>query len=213
MWTLLRREIEDQWILFVLVFIAGIVHAGWMASAFPSLGSIPPTAFPDQVYIMFFYLLVSLCAGAGVLAGLQIAGDRNRGVPRFLCTLTVTRSQILLCKWVAGLLWVILGLLPAALVCGVLVHRWAQLVPIDTSAVTTMVTGTALLAVASYGFGMQTAIASRAAWVVVGGLVLVGGLISVVAVKGFGLHTQVLAASVGLACFVRTWNQFHTIAL
>ncbi len=213
MWTLVRREIEDQGILFVLVLLAGIMHAVWVAGVFPSGGSIPPTRMPDQVYLMFFYLLLSLSAGGGILAALQIAGDRNRGVSRFLCTLTATRSQILLSKWLAGLAWLVLGLLPAAVVCGVLAHRWAQVAPIDVSAVATMVTGTGLLALASYSFGMQTAMASKPTWVVFGSLAFAAGLVSLVVIKGYGLHTHVLAASIGLACLVRTWMQFHAVAL
>jgi ABC-type transport system involved in multi-copper enzyme maturation permease subunit len=213
MWTLVRREIEDQGILFVLVFVAGIVYAGWAATAFPSGGSIPPDRVPDQAYVMFFYLLLSLSTGGALLAALQIAGDRNRGVSRVLTTLTVTRSQILLSKWLAGLVWLLLGLLPAALVCGVLTHRWVQVIPVDVSIVVPLITGTGLLALASYGFGMQIAMAARPSWVVLGSLAFAAGLISLVFIKGVGLHTHVLAASVGLACLVRTWMQFHAIAL
>jgi ABC-type transport system involved in multi-copper enzyme maturation permease subunit len=212
MWTLVRREIEDQGILFVLVLVVGIIHAGWAGGAFPSGAAIPPTRVPDQAYMMFFYLLLSLSAGAGILAALQIAADRNRGVSRFLCTLTVTRSQVLLAKWLAGLVWLLLGLLPVAVVCGVLAHRWAQMIPVDVPAVVAMVTGTGLLGLASYGFGMQTAMTARPAWVVLGSLAFAAGLVSLVVIKGFGLHTHVLAASVGLACLVRTWMRFHAIA-
>jgi hypothetical protein len=213
MWTLLKREIEDQIILFVLVIIAGISFAGWMAGVFPSMKSVPPTRVPYELVAMFCCLLSGLSIGAGVLAGLQMAGDRTRGVSRFLCTLTATRSQILLAKWIVGLAWVILGILPVALVCAILTQRWVQIVPIDTSPIVWMISGTALSILASYAFGMQAVMARRPAWVVLGGIAFTIGLMSVVVIKGFGLHTHLLAALVGLACLVRTWIQFHTIAL
>ena len=147
------------------------------------------------------------------MAGLQMAGDRTRGVSRFLCTLTATRSQILICKWIAGLAWVILGILPVAVVCAILTQRWVRIVPIDTSPIVQMISGTALSIWASYTFGMQAVMARRPAWVVLGSLIFTAGLLSVVAVKGFGLHTHLLAALVSLACLVRTWIMFHTIAL
>lgn len=213
MWTLLKREIEDQAILFILALFAGISFAGWMAGVFPSMKSMPPTRVPDELYTMFGLLLFGMSIGAGVLAGLQMAGDRNRGVSRFLCTLTATRSQILVCKWIVGLVWVILGILPVALVCGILAQRWVQFVPIDTTPIVRMISGTALSIWASYAFGMQAVMARRPAWVVLGTILFTAGLLSVTAIKGFGLHTHLLAALVGLACLVRTWIQFHTIAL
>ena len=213
MWTLLKREVEDQLVLFVLVILAGISFAGWMAGVFPSMKTIPQTRVPYELYAMFYFLLVGLSIGGGVLAGLQMAGDRTRGVSRFLSTLTATRSQILVCKWIAGLIWVILGILPAAVVCAILAQRWVRIVPIDTSPIVWMITGTALSIWASYAFGMQAVMAKRPAWVVLGSLFFTAGLLSVVVIKGFGLHTHLLAALVGLACLVRTWIQFHTIAL
>ena len=216
MWTLLKREIEDQAILFVLVIIAGIALAGWMAGAFPSMRFVtlvPPTRVPYDLYAMFCLVLFVLSIGAGVLAGLQMAGDQGRGVSRFLCTLTATRSQILVCKWIVGLVWVILGILPVVAVCTILTERWVQLVPIDTSPIVHMVSGSALSICASYAFGMQVSMARRPAWVVLGTIPFAAGLIGLVAIKGFGLHTHLLVALVGLACLVRTWLQFHTVAL
>jgi ABC-type transport system involved in multi-copper enzyme maturation permease subunit len=213
MWTLLRREIEDQAILFVLVLIAGIVFAGWMAGAFPSVASVFPTRVPMDVYGVCICLLLTLSVGGGALAGLQIAGDRGRGVSRFLCTLTATRSQILLAKWIAGLLWLVLGMVPTAVVCAILAHRWIQFIPIDTSPIVSLISGTGLLALASYALGMQAAMASRPVWVVIGSVVSAGGLIGLVVIKGFGLHTHVLAGAVATACLVRTWIQFRTVAL
>ena len=208
MFTLIKREIQDNVAYFIgAVILSAILIALLIPAMYENIDF--EVVFIGLSLPVIVFLIIG-CAGMGVT---QMYLDKTRKISALLSTLPVTRGQILLARIIAGILVILIVLLPLT-VTGV-VFRRLLLPPIpiypglifDTSVVA-FLTG-----FACYCIGLQTGWTSSKIIPTLGALLLTCVLVSLVLVKGFGLHIKAILVLFIVASLIRTWRKFMSTAL
>ena len=211
MFTLIRREIQDN----VAYFIgAAVLTAILVALLIPAMYSDPDE---EPVFIVFIGLslpviiaLVIGCAGMGVT---QMYTDRTRRISAFLSVLPVTRSQILAARIVTGILAILLVLLPLTVTAVILRQLLVPPIPIFSGLIFDISVVAFLTCLACYCLGLLTGWTSSKITPTLGALLLTCILVSLIPVKGFGLHIKAILALLIVASLTRTWRKFMSTAL
>lgn len=206
--TLIQREIEDYAILYVL---AAIVSCGTAMHNYWEYGPIHPQdshEMPQNVLGMLLFVVSGLAALAVTMGCVQTALDRVAGVSSFLVTLSPTRAQIFRAKCLAGLLWIVLGLLPIFLV-----HMYTlNERDLDTGLLGSLLGGSFLLLLASYSLGLRIGLMTRK-WALLVALALLMALLMLPAIMGLGMHCFLLLLLVSLCLMLGAGSRFKTLAL
>jgi len=209
MLTLIRREIRDHIVYFIaaVVFSAILValltatryNLDWFGSVVFEALSVP--------------LLVILALGFSAMGVTQMYLDRNRKISAFLSVLPVTRSRILTARIIAGLLAILIVLVPLSIAAVVLERILAPPIPIFAGYITDILTTVFLMTFACYCLGLLTGWTANKIAPTFGALGLNLVLVSLVFVKGFGPDIQFLLVLVIVACLIRTWHKFISTSL
>ena len=214
MWTLIKREIDDHRIFF---FLAAIFAAGFVfiiiSAALPDLQSRPPVRVPEGMYVPLFWFLVAVSIVAAALGATQMFFDRGKRISCFLSTLATTRRRILSAKIMAGVLWILIAMLPVALTEFVLLQVFPRLVPVDMSNLLNLFLITFLAALASYSVGLLMGWNTNKFFPVLGSTAMTPVLLTVITIKGFGLHSAVILTALTAALMVRVWQRFMSTPL
>lgn len=214
MLTLIRREIEDNLIFFlaaiivVVVFVCIVIGSSIVVFKFR-----PPIGVPRSMYGAFWWLLPSLAIASAALGAAQMYSDRSKKISTFLSTLSTTRSQILTARIIAGVLWILIILLPIAVADAILLQVFPRLAPVDMSFLIEVFAAAFLSALAGYAVGLQTGWNTNKFFPTLGCIAITPVLISVVLIKGFGVGTMVILLLLITATMVRTWQKFISTAL
>lgn len=111
--SLVKREIEDHWIHYVLALLIGCVASVMVYVLFRTLDSSGKSTFVDWTFLWVLgQLPCFMVIDAMALARVQMAGDCRARISAFICTLAPTRAQLLIAKWFSGLVWMGFGLCP-----------------------------------------------------------------------------------------------------
>ena len=212
MLTLIRREIRDNIVYFIAaVVFSAILIALLMATTYNLDFGMP------AVYIgLSIPMLVILVLGFSAMGVTQMYMDRNRRISAFLSALPVTRSRILTARIVAGLLAILIVLVPvtiAAIVLSRLNLLIAPPIPIFTGYIADIPTTVFLMVFACYCLGLLTGWTANKITPTFGALGLNLVLVSLVFVKGFGPDIKFLLVLVIVACLIRTWHKFMSTSL
>jgi len=209
MLTLIRREIRDHIVYFIaaVVFSAIIIalltaaryNLDWFGSAVFEALSVP--------------LLVILVLGFSAMGVTQMYLDRNRRISAFLSALPVTRSRILWARIIAGLLAILIVLVPLAITAIVLGRLTGPPIPISSGYIADILTTVFLMTFACYCLGLLTGWTANKIAPTFGALGLNLVLVSLVFVKGFGPDIKFLLVLVIVACLIRTWHKFMSTSL
>ena len=207
---LVGREIEDHTIHFVLAFFLGCIASVIIYALCGPDDSAVSFIFSDMTLVFIMGQLPCLMVlDAMSLARVQMAGDRGAKVSAFICTLSPTRGQLLIAKWVSGLVWVLLAVGPILLMFGLKATQLELYFPFFK----TVMTGVIFIQVAAYAMGQQLGfLVDKGLILVVGGLFLCL-LASLLVIKGFALPLYVILAVLTVALSVRSWWAFHHMAL
>jgi ABC-type transport system involved in multi-copper enzyme maturation permease subunit len=211
MWALIKREIHDRVVLFVVAVIMGSVASLSTAiSAEPkdlSMGKLIMVVWV-WMWLAFFGALLSAAMGSA-----QMYQDRTRKSLMFLCTMATTRQQILMAKIIVGILWLCALLGPTAITDAVLYQLYPSVVPLEAGALTRPVTAVFMLCFASYCLGLLTGWNSGKIVPLLGwaGLVILTG--SIFIIKGVGPEAHVLLAIFAAAVLVAVWHKFMATEL
>ena len=209
MLTLIRREIRDNIVYFIFaVVFSAILIALLMAATYDLDWGVP------AVYIgLSIPMLVILVLGFSAMGVTQMYMDRNRRISAFLSVLPVTRSRILTARIVAGLLAILIVLVPVTIAAIVLGRLIALPIPIFTGYIADILTTGFLMVFACYCLGLLTGWTASKIAPTFGALGLNLVLVSLVFVKGFGPDIKFLLVLVIVACLVRTWHKFMSTSL
>jgi len=165
----------------------------------------------DERTLLFFLLGQLPCLmvlDAMSLARVQIAGDRRARVSAFICTLTPTRGQLFIAKWISGFIWMLLGLCPLLLT---LAFTWPpELYP---HLVNMMIAGVIITLVTAYAMGQQIGFIESKILVLVVGALLLCLMASLLVIKGLAMPCYGLLAALTAALGMRSWWAFHHMAL
>jgi ABC-type transport system involved in multi-copper enzyme maturation permease subunit len=214
MWTLIKREIKDNIIMFLLALIlAGVCEAVVVSGFLRTETQFAPVGIPKEVYGIFAFFIILLSLAAAVTGGTQMYLDKNKKVCAFLSTLAVTRRQILTAKMFVGLIWLLVALLPLIAAELILFQVKPRLIPVDYSLLIRMYIVTGLCALSCYLLGSNLGLGKNRTIAVLGGAFFCLILISLIIIKGFGPEIMLVFGITSAALAVRVWNVFMSIPL
>jgi len=206
---LIKREIEDYAILYVIAAIASCAAA---VSTYLGYGPLDPRSsheMPRDVLDIMLLVVPSLAMLAALLGAIQMAGDRFMRISSFLVTLRPTRAQIFWAKWLAGLVWIMLGLLPMFMVH---IYELTQR-DLDASLTGALMLGSFLLLLACYGLGLQLGLMMRKSHALISALTVMIGLSMLLVIMGLGRDSYLLLLLVSTLSMARAWCRFKSFSL
>ncbi len=210
--VLIRREIQDH----IAYFIAAIVLAALLVVICISAGlRIKADEGDGPIAAMALSIPVVILAVISVTAmgTSQMYSDKNQRISAFLSTLPTTRAQIFAARLVAGLLAILILLLPAAITTYLLVQIFAPPIPTFFEMARDISFTILLTAISCYCLGLQTGWTSSRIAPTLTALLLACVLIPLMIVKGFGPPATMLLLLFVLASLARTWCKFSTASL
>lgn len=214
MWPLIKREIKDNIIMFLLaVILAGLCEAIVVSGFLRSDSQFAPVGIPLAAYMIFPFFIISLCLMATAMGGVQMYFDKNKKVSAFLSTLPVTRRRLLLAKMLAGIIWLLVAMLPLVAAELLLFQVRPRLIPVDYSLLIRIYTVTGLCSLSCYLLGSNLGLGRNRAAAIIAGALLCLTLISLIIIKGFNPEIMVIFGITSAALAVRVWNVFMSIPL
>ena len=210
MFALIKREIQDHLVYFIAAFVCSAILVIVLTQAVFSYDSHNPPVSAIGLGIAIGVIVAFGVCGMG--AG-QMYLDKTRRISAFLTTLPVSRSQILLARITAGVLAILLLLVPLAAAAIILVRNFTPPIPLYSGMVLDISVTTFLLALACYSIGLQTGWNPSALAPSLGGLGLTCIFVLLVIVKGFGQEINVILVLFIAASLFRTWHNFSSTSL
>lgn len=213
MFTLIKREIEDNIIFFIIAVIIVFVSILITIYSGPMQSIISPIVNPlisSGIFVFLMPFLPFVCAALGAT---QTYSDRNKKISTFLSTLSTTRRRILTAKIITGLLWILVVLAPIVAADIILIKYFARVLPGDTDLFIKMITTTFLSSLACYTLGLQMGWNQNRFFPVLGSILLAPVLILVIVIKGFGIETAVIFLLFTAVLMIRTWQRFMATSL
>lgn len=211
MFTLIKREIQDQ----IIYFIAAVIYAAILIIV------MVKTAYQtDSEYLL--QAVISIGTLAGIIALLVICAmgvtqmylDRTRKISAFLSTLTVSRSRILLARIFTGALVILIMFGPLVIAASILMRLFPDApVPIVPGMIFDISVTIFLMAFCCYCIGLQTGWTSNAIIPSLGALGLTCIFMPLVIVKGFGMPIMVILVLFIAASLIRIWQTFKSTSL
>jgi hypothetical protein len=210
MLTLIKREIKDHFVYF----IAAVIFASIIIGLFLSLifEYRPMYRLMSNIGIVITMTAIVIF-GFYAMGAAQMYTDKNRRISAFLSTLPVSRSRILIAKMVTGMLAILTLLVPLAIVPMILLRIFTPPIPLYSGVVFEVFIGMFLSAFACYCIGLQAGWNSSSLMPALGGLGLTCILLSLILVKGFGLHIIVILLFFIAASLIRIWHLFTSTSL
>ena len=209
MFTLIKREIEDHLVYFIGVGIVSAILTIISILIVFEDNPVGPDVFFFPLILAAIVVMVGLC-GMGVS---QMYTDRSRRISAFLSTLPVSRDQILAARIIVGILAILTFLVPLTITAVVLLRLFAPPVPMYSGLISDIFIVTFLMSFACYCIGLQTGWTSSKVTPTLGGLTLTCILVTLILVKGFGLHIVVILLLFIIASLVCTWHKFASTSL
>jgi len=213
MFTLILREIEDNWVFFVAAALLACAFSfliGWQMYYINGNSS-------EALIIMF---IANAFCGIFVFCGLgasQMYWDKMKKISALLTTLPVTRNQIFTARITVGLLAVVIGFVPVVITTTVVSNL------IETSSTNNFGPSYGLsagiwipiflLCIATYCIGLQAGWTSSKIVPTLGSLFLSLILVGVIGIKGFELDAYLILIPFIACCVFRAWRTFSTAAL
>jgi hypothetical protein len=151
--------------------------------------------------------------GFFAMGAVQMDTDRIRKISAFISILSVSRNRILLAKIIAGLLAILIALVPLTVTVTILLQIHAPPIPIFYVMVLEIFSGTFLITLACYFIGLQAGWNSGRLPPVIGGLVLTCILATLILIKGFTPEIMVILSLFIVASLIRTWHLFMSTPL
>ena len=208
MFALIKREIQDNIAYFIG---AAVLSAILVALLIPVMYSDPDErpVFIGLSLPVIIALIIG-CAGMGVT---QMYTDGTRRISAFLSVLPVTRSQILAARIITGILAILMVLLPLTVTAVVFRRLLLPSIPIYSGLIFDISVVAFLTGFACYCLGLQTGWTSSKITPTLGALLLTCVLVSLIPVKGFGLHIKAILVLFIVASLIRIWRKFMSTAL
>lgn len=210
MFALIRREIRDHAVFFLGAIILSAVSVGLSLPMLDNYRRIESAAFDSGFGVIVLAIVV---LGFFAMGSVQMYTDRTRRVSAFISTLSVSRSRILLAKIIAGVLAILVALVPMAVAITILLQIHAPPIPIYSAMVLEVFAGIFLLVLACYCVGLQAGWNSGRFAPALGGLGLTCILATLILIKGFEPEIMVLLSLFIVASLIRTWHMFTTTPL
>ncbi len=215
MLTLIKREIEANMIFFIITAIPVTIIAGVIVYELTTeVSNEPSLSIPFIMYKVFgTFPLFCLPLISTIVGVVQMNTDKKKKTSSFLSTLATTRRQILTAKIITGLLWILVVLLPLAVVDAILLHIFPHLVLVELGFFVNIFITVFFCSLACYAFGLQIGWNSKKILTTLGMILVPLVLMSVIIIKGFGQETIIIYLLFTVAAMVRVCQKFMSTPL
>ncbi len=218
MFTLIKREIEQNIILFAIAALYAAIFIGTIVVSVierQAHSSSPMGISNTMMLALVFYLPLTLSLLSAITGLVQMYTDRDKKLSAFLSTLATTRIHILLARIFTGVLTILTVLLPVVAASAILLQLFhpAPVSGIYTAFFMRVFAVTFLLALACYCIGLQIGWNRGIVITITTALFLTIALFSLLIIKGFGLEGCLILAVIIVASLARTWRKFISTSL
>ena len=206
MLSLIIREIRDNIVLITLaclLSIGAVTLAVILAFSEVRSGILAPAAWAMPVLVLAF----------GGLGASQAYGDRANRISSLLATLGVTRTRIFTARVCAGLLTILVSLVP--LVVTTILLLWMFMPPLAFYGrmLVDIPLTLFLTAAACYFAGLLVGWTTSKSWLLAGNVLLLLFPVSLVVIKGFGPGAMALLLLFIGATLLYAWHTFTSASL
>lgn len=216
MFALIKREIEDNMVMLIIAAFATLIFTSTVVYVFYNIEEYdvtrPLTGIPNVMFIVLFFYWVCLALISAVFGAAQTYLDRIHKITTFLSTQATTRRRILSAKIIAGLLLILLALVPFIAAYIILLRLYPPVV-LDITFLVKILATMVLSSLACYTLGLQMGWQPHKSTAILGSLLFAPVLLSVIIIKGFGIQSDFVLALFAIAMLVRTWQKFMSTAL
>ena len=208
MWTLIKREIQDNAIYFLL---AALLATALIISLLSIAFNIKDDEFEEMAQIgMVLFIPTSIIVALGFVAmGVnQMKLDKTAKISFFLTSLPVSRNRILTLRIITGVLAILVLMIPILVAAIFLLKLFSMEYPIYKGFAGEIFTASFLLVFACYCLGLQLGWSTSRFATAFGGLIFTIILGSLVVIKGFGPELWIILLIFIAASLMRTWQKF-----
>ena len=205
MFTLIKREIEDHVVNFLLAVVISATMVGLLVY-------FALTEFEAALELLLPMGVLALlaCCSMGIT---QVYTDRANKISPFLATLAVTRGQILTARCIVGVLAILTLLVPAAVAAVVLLSKFLPPIAFYWRAIVDVFATAFLGALTCYCLGLLIGSTTRRLLLVGGCLAVPPAVLVLVVAKGFGTQVMIVLGLVILASLVRVATKLSSTPL
>ena len=210
MLVLIKREIIDHHTYFAAaIVVTGLMTALTIAiaAAADSISDIEP------LYVALVCVGIVAILGAASLGSSQMHTDRSRNISAFLMALPVTRAQLFIARILAGVLILLVLLVPFTVAAVVTVDIGLAELPFQHGRIGGMFWASFLACLACYSIGLYSGWSRRSLAPTLGLLPIVFLAATLVVIKGFGLEAIVILSVLTVACLTASWCRFSSSSL
>jgi hypothetical protein len=211
--ALIKRDVYDN----IMYFIGGLIFAVILilifVTAFTSSKGAGNSNGGEWIVVIVIPLAVLMFIGFPAMGVTQMYIDKNRKISAFLLTLPTTRGLIFTAKIMTGILAMVTFFLPLILATMILYRIYAPPIPVYEGMIFDISSVVILTAFACYSIGLQTGWTTSRFFPTFGSIALTVIVITLVIIKGCGLHAWIILGAFILASLVRSWQKFSTTAL
>jgi hypothetical protein len=208
--TLMKREIIDQAAYFVgAVALSGIITFVLVSMVLGLEGTDLTTVAIGGSIPVTLVVVIGLC-GLGVA---QMYNDQTRKISALLIVLPTTRWQIFVARVAAGLLAILILLIPLAIAGTVLVDLRTADVPLYAGVLGDVLRSVFLVCFACYSIGLYAGWGRRSLTPTLGLLPVIILIPLLMIIKGFGPEVAGILLVFIAACLAATWCRFSSSSL
>jgi len=208
--TLVKREVLDH----LAYFIGAIVLSAVLTSTVVSV-TLALNAKSMRIVGVGLSIPAILIVGIG-LCGLGVAQmytDRTRKISAFLAALPTTRAWIFAARVTAGLLAIVIFLVPLGIAGAVVIDLRTEQVPLLAGVLVDVMRSLFLACLAGYAMGLYAGWNRRSLLPTLGAVPLALLIPLLIIIKGFGLDVAVILMALIVACLTATWCRFSSSSL
>ena len=210
MFALIKREIQDHIVYFIGAAAFSAVFIIMSISAIHQYDPKEPPVFAIGLGVPAVTIVIfGICA----MGATQMYLDKTRKISALLSTLAVSRNRILLARIITGILAILTLLVPLTIAAVILLRLFLPPIPIYSGLIFDISVVAFLTGFACYCLGLQTGWTSSKIIPTLGALLLTCVLVSLILVKGFGLHIKAILVLFIVASLIRIWRKFMSTAL
>ena len=205
MWTLLKREIQDNAVYFLA---AALLTTILVITALSIAHNIDDNDVSAPALALLMPTSVIVILGFVAMGVSQMRVDRNTKISFFLTTLPITRNQILIARIITAILAILVLLIPLAITAIFIMKIDPLSDPVYPGYVSEIFIAVFLTGFACYCIGLQLGWSSSWAGPVVGGIAFTLIIGSMIFIKGFGHELWIILLLFITASLTRTWQKF-----
>lgn len=213
MLTLIKREIRDLVVLYIVIGIGAFVLCAWLWYGVRN-EIIERIAFNiPRGMVKSFALIWPMYFIMASLGATQMCEDKSKRISTFLGTLATTRKQIFASRLIAGVIAILLLMVPLAIMQFIIIKLIDVGLPFNFSSIYLLNVLCGALLFACYAGGLWVGWRSNTIFARLASVALTIGLFLIVFFKGLTYETAGVLLVFAIACLIRSAYNYLNASL